>query len=412
MKTSFFFNILTVSLSALCHLSMAQTVPTFGGAETFALYTSAGEFANTGTTLVTGDIGNGTGAVTGNAVTLVGQSHFGDTQGVAAAADVATAYSVLTSGTLNPCGFLLAATLDGVTLLAPGVHCSTEATSFSGSLILNGNNDPDAVFIIKIGGALSVDAPANIVLTGGTLPKNVYWVVNGAFNLAADIDFIGTVVNEGAISLGAGATLSGRALSTAGKISLNGNVVSNVEVSLPVTLLSFDVKKGEQSSVTLNWATTAETNSDRFEIQRSQNGKQWIAVGSVISNGESTKLLSYSFSDVTPKTGNNLYRLKMIDKDGTFAFSRIRSINFQSANRTALYPNPTIDRLSVLSKDLDKIARVQFMDVSGKLIMDQKNNDSSNAVSEFNINHFPAGLYIVKVIFADGSVDRAKVLKK
>ncbi|MCF2487624.1 ice-binding family protein [Dyadobacter sp. CY347] len=412
MKTSFFFNILTVSLSAICHFGVAQTVPTLGAAETFALYTSAGEFANVGTTLVTGDIGNGAGLVTGSSATVTGQTHFGDTEGLAAVGAVSNAYTVLASETSNPCGPVLGATIDGVTILAPGIHCSTGATAISGSLILNGGGDADAIFVIKIGGAFSVDGGANIVLTGGTLPKNVYFLVDGAFNLAADTEFTGTVVNRGAISLGSGATLSGRALSTAGKISLNNNTVSNTEVSLPVTLVSFDVKKGEQSSVTLNWATTAETNSDRFEIQRSQNGKVWMAVGSVMSNGESTKLLTYAFSDATPKSGNNLYRLKMIDKDGTFAFSRIRSINFQSANRTAFYPNPAIDRLSVLSKDLDQIARVQFMDVSGKLILDQKNADSSNAISEFNINSFPAGLYIVKVTFADGSVDRAKVFKK
>ncbi|MCF0062546.1 ice-binding family protein [Dyadobacter chenwenxiniae] len=411
MKTSF-FNILAVTSLTIfaVNFSSAQIVPNLGVADRFALYTSAGEFANTGTTTVIGDIGAGVGVQTGDPVTVTGQTHFADATAVAAVADVAAAYALLASETTNPCTFSLSSTITGGTVLAPGVHCSTTATSMTGSLTLNG--DADDIFIIKINGAFSVDGTSNILLTGGALAKNVYWQVGGALNLAADVNFIGTAINNGAISLASGATLSGRALSVAGKISLNNNTVSNAEVSLPVTLVSFEVKKGENASAALNWATTSETNSDRFEIQRSQNGKTWIKIANVLSGGESKLLLSYSFVDPTPYPGNNLYRLKMIDKDGTFAFSRIRSINLQSDNRTALYPNPVVDRLTVLTSDLDKIERVQFMNVAGKLMLDQKRSNSSNVISEFNINSFPAGLYIVKVTFADGSVNGSKIVKK
>ena len=411
MKTSF-FNILTVTFLSIftVNLSFAQNVPNFGTADRFALYTSAGEFANTGTTLVTGDIGTKVGVQTGDAVTVTGQTHFADAIGIAAADDVADAYTLLSSPSSNPCGFSLGTTIAGGTVLQPGIHCSTTATSLTGNLTLNG--DANAIFIIKINGAFSMDAPASIILTGGALAKNVYWQIGGALNLAAGVNFVGSSVNDGAISLASGATISGRALSVAGKISLDNNIVSNAEVSLPVTLVTFEVKKGENASAMLTWATTSETNSDRFEIQRSQNGKTWIKIGNVFSSGESKQLLSYYFADQTPFSGNNLYRLKMIDKDETFAFSRIRSINLQLDNKTALYPNPAIDRLTVLTSDLDKIERVQFMNVSGKLLLDQKRAGSSDVISEFNINTFPAGLYIVRVTYADGSVDKAKVVKK
>ncbi|MCF0041944.1 ice-binding family protein [Dyadobacter fanqingshengii] len=411
MKTSFIHILTVTSLTVLgVNFCSAQAVPNFGVADRFALYTAAGEFANTGTTTVIGDIGTGVGVQTGDPVTVTGQTHFADPTGVAAIANVAAAYALLASPTSNPCDFSLSSTITGGTVLEPGIHCSTAATSMTGSLILDG--DADAIFIIKINGAFSFDGTSNIVLTGGTLAKNVYWQVGGALNLAADTDFIGTVVNDGAISLASGASLTGRALSVAGKVSLNNNTVSNAEVSLPVTLVSFEVKQGENASAMLNWATTSESNSDHFEIQRSQNGKAWIKIASVLSSGESKQLLTYSFTDLTPRAGNNLYRLKMVDKDQSFAFSRIRSINLQSDNRTALYPNPAIDHLKVLTSDLDKVERVQFIDVAGKLILDQKRSGSSNVISEFNINSFPAGLYIVKVTFADGSVDGAKIVKK
>lgn len=411
MKTSF-VNILTVTSLTIFAVNFcpAQTVPNFGVADRFALYTSAGEFVNIGTTTVIGDIGTGVGVQKGDPVTVTGQTHFADPTGVAAVANVAAAYALLASPTSNPCEFSLSSTITGGTVLEPGIHCSTAATSMTGSLILDG--DANAIFIIKINGAFSFDATSNIVLTGGTLAKNVYWQVGGALNLAADTDFIGTVVNDGAISLASGASLSGRALSVAGQISLNNNTVSNAEVSLPVTLVSFEVKQGEHASAMLNWATTAETNSDYFEVQRSQNGKAWTKIASVLSSGESKQLLTYSFADLTPRPGNNLYRLKMVDKDKTYAFSRIRSINLQSDNRTALYPNPAIDRLTMLTSDLDKVERVQFIDASGKLILDQKRSGSSNVISEININSLPAGLYVVKVTYTDGSVEGAKIVKK
>ena len=410
MKTSFFNILSLISLSLFAaNSATAQSVPNFGLADRFVFYTSVGEFANTGVTTVTGDIGVGAGLKTGDPVTVTGQTHFADPIGAATVVSVGDAYALLASETFNPCGFPLSATITGNTTLEPGIHCSGSATSITGTLTLNG--DADDIFIIKINGALSVNEPASIILSGGALAKNVYWQVGGALNLASGVNFVGSSVNNGAISLASGATLSGRALSVAGKISLDNNTATNKEVALPVTLVSFDVKKGENASAMLTWATTSETNSDRFEIQRSQNGKTWIQIASMASGGESKELLSYSFTDLAPRSGNNLYRLRMVDKDETFAFSRIRSINLQSDHKTALYPNPAIDHLSVLTSDLDKIERVQFLDITGKPMLDKK-RAGSQVISEFNIHSFPAGLYIVKVTFSDGSVDGAKIVKK
>ncbi|MCE7059739.1 ice-binding family protein [Dyadobacter sp. CY343] len=413
MKTSFLNVLAATTFVALApHLSSAQTAPTFGTALRFALYTSAGEFANTGTTTVTGDIGNFTGDVTGTPVTVTGQTHFGDIEGALAVADVAAAYAFLASEVSNPCESSLGSTIgEGATLLE-GVHCSTTATAFTGDLTLDAEGNPDAIFIIKINGALSADASANIILTGGAQTTNVYWQVNGAFNVASGVNFKGSVVNAGAINLASGASLSGRALSTAGKISLDNNIISNSEISLPVTLTRFDVAKGEMGTVVLDWATTSETNSDRFEIQRSENGKLWNKLAHVMSNGESAGLISYSYTDATPVKGKSLYRLKIIDKDETFAYSKIRSISLDAANKIALYPNPAVDQLTLLANDPGKIQRVQFLNTAGKLVMDQGRSEFSNADSTFSINHFPVGLYIVKITFDNGTVERTKVVKK
>jgi len=390
----------------------AQTAPNLGTAAGFALYTSVGEFANTGTTTVTGDIGNGAGAVTGNAVSVTGNTHFGDSQGIAAAADVAAAYAQLTNEVLNPCGFTLTSLIGQGAVLTPGVYCSTTATVLTGDLTLNAAGNPDATFIFKIDGALSVDTPVNILLTGGASLKNVYWQVNGAFNLAAGAVFKGTVINAGAINLASGASISGRALSTAGKISLSSNNVSNAQAALPVSLVNFVVKKGESQTAVLDWSTTSEMNSDRFEVERSANSKSWKIITTLVSRGESNALVSYSFTDSQPNEGSNYYRLKMIDKDETFAYSRIRQLEFGSQVKTYLYPNPTSTQLTLSAGDLSKIERIEFNDISGKLLLCQNRFPKSNMNSVFNVNNFPAGLYIVKVTHTDGYVDTVKIVKR
>ncbi|WP_051664236.1 ice-binding family protein [Dyadobacter crusticola] len=409
-----FLNILINSalLVTASQLTFAQTAPNLGPAAKFALYTSVGGFANTGTTTITGDIGNGAGAVTGSAVTVTGQTHFGDNEGVLAATGVATAYAFLASESENPCENTLTSPLGGGTTLTEGVHCIGTATALTGTLILDAENDPNAIFIIKINGALSADATASILLANGAQIKNVYWQVNGAFTVAAGVAFVGTVINAGAISFESGASLSGRALSTAGQITLNNNTISNAEVSLPVTLVSFTVKKGEHANAELQWSTTSEVNSDYFEVQHSQLGKTWTKLAVVKSHGESTQFISYSFSDLSVRSGNNLYRLKMMDKDGTFAYSRIRSLNMEAGNRIVLYPNPAINNLTLLNADAEHIRGVQFFNTAGKLVLDRAHSEVADNTSEFNINHLPNGLYIIKVSFANGTTENARIIKR
>jgi hypothetical protein len=408
-------NLLTINSFILFSLSssMAQTAPSLGIASGYALYTSAGAFGNTGTTDITGNIGNGAGgAPTGDDVNVTGEEHFGDVQGLATMAAVAAAYAQLLDPVTNTCGTTLTSPIGSGATLTPGVYCSTTATTLTGDLTLNANGNPDAIFIIKINGEFSVNSPVNIILTGSAQLKNVYWQVNGAFNLAAGATFKGTLINAGAINLASGATLLGRALSTAGAISLNNNNINITEATLPVTLISFYVTKGENQAALLNWATTSETNSDRFEIEHSATGKIWKRLAVVGSMGESRELLAYSFLDSKPMQGNNFYRLKMIDKDETFTYSRIRNINMEAGNKASLYPNPASAKLTLQVDDISTVERVEINDITGRLILDQKKIAQSVMQSDFNVDYFPAGLYLVKITHANGSFDRLRIVKK
>lgn len=179
----------------------------------------------------------------------------------------------------------------------------------------------------------------------------------------------------------------------------------NVDAALPVTLVSFAVSK-EGKTAALKWATTMETNSDRFEIQRSLAGKDWQMIGTVASHGESTTEKKYTFTDRNPANGENLYRLKMIDKDQTFAYSRIQSVKFEggSAGDMSVYPNPSIDKLHI--RNFSNVKAVVITDMSGHTVL----QSGFMATDEINVQGLASGIYAVKVTRTDGSFNTQKIV--
>jgi hypothetical protein len=200
--------------------------PNLGTTSSFALFTAAGAFTNVGAeTYVTGDVGNFVGEFSAFPPgTLVGHKHWLDPTSFAAAGDVALAYAFLFAKTPND---VIGVTLGNGQILGPGVHSTGAASTLNGNLILDGHGDPNALFIFKIGGALSTSTYSNVTLTGSASLCNVYWQINGAFTLGDGSVFRGTIVAGGAIDLLEGSSLLGRGLSIAGAISLHNNVVTN-----------------------------------------------------------------------------------------------------------------------------------------------------------------------------------------
>ena len=155
----------------------------------------------------------------------------------------------------------------------------------------------------------------------------------------------------------------------------------------------------------LSWATTSETNSDHFEIERSLGGKEWNKIGSVDSHGESTVTRDYRFVDAQPLSGENLYRLKMVDKDQTFAYSRIQSLSFEGLSKDlSVYPNPVSDKLSL--RDYKEITKVQIYDLKGQTVYQSK----SVGTGEISLKNLANGMYIVKVSRAGGLESSQKIV--
>ena len=143
--------------------------------------------------------------------------------------------------------------LAGLTF-APGLHSTAAAVSNTGTVILDGGGDVSAVFVFKVGGALTMAAGARVTLTGGANASRVFWQVNGAAAVGANAKFAGTLMALDAVAIGAGTEVNGRALARNGAVSLDSNEFYSVP---PVVTIA-----GGANSITTDTTPTISGTTD------------------------------------------------------------------------------------------------------------------------------------------------------
>lgn len=145
---------------------------------------------------------------------------------------------------------------------------------------------------------------------------------------------------------------------------------------LPIELLSFTAQLSNEDGL-LNWKTANETNSSHFIVERSVNGKDFAAIGTVKAVGYSRSLQSYSFIDEKVTDLNVVrvyYRLTQVDLDGKTTQSRVivLLINATQEPYFSVYPNPFNQEILIdLAVNNAESATIQLTDVTGKLITQQ-----------------------------------------
>lgn len=212
-------------------LSQPLNAPNLGLSAKFALFTAVGAVTCAGTSVVTGNIGTNSGALTGfpPGVIHYGQAHVQDLVTLQAANDVIAAYSYLQNMT---CTVVLGTTLGNNQILTPGIYCTGAASTLNGNLTFDAQGNPDALFVIQMDGAFATSTFSSVSLINGASFCNIYWQVNGAFTLGDFSLFRGTIVTNGAITLLQGATILGRGLSKVGAIA-----TSNVIATMPIPFI-------------------------------------------------------------------------------------------------------------------------------------------------------------------------------
>lgn len=165
---------------------------------------------------------------------------------------------------------------------------------------------------------------------------------------------------------------------------------------LPIALSSFTATKAVDK-VNIAWATATEANSASFLVQRSGNGVDFVPVVSVVAVGSGAN--RYATIDASPLNGTNFYRLKNMDKDGSFTYSGIVSVYFDADSKVSVYPSPASDVINVHVSTASLYGTVsQLVDFGGRTV--QSFTIIGNA-QQVNISSLEKGMYLLK--FADGS---------
>jgi type VI secretion system secreted protein VgrG len=187
---------------------------------------------NTGTTPINGDIGvSGTSAYTAGGIAQTGGTvYLNDAVAHTAEDDVFTnansAYATLAALSVPVGNVLTGTNLGGLTLL-PGVYYFHDAAALTGTLILNANYDPNALFVFQIGSTLDTAAGSSVQVTHGGAGVGVFWQVGSTATLGANTLFLGNILADTSINLGNEATICGRALAQTGAVALDTNTISD-----------------------------------------------------------------------------------------------------------------------------------------------------------------------------------------
>ncbi len=172
---------------------------------------------------------------------------------------------------------------------------------------------------------------------------------------------------------------------------------------VPVELTSFTAAI-VGNAVQLNWKTATETNNSGFEILKSVNGTQFSRIGFVEGNGTTTESKSYSFVDRSVKAGENYgYRLKQIDLDGTFEYSKVVNVSGITPSEFSLdqnYPNPFNPSTNVsFSVPVKSNVIIEVFNLIGQKVMTlaQGEFEAGKHSVQLNGSSMSSGIYLFKL---------------
>ena len=194
-----------------------------------------------------------------------------------------------------------------------------------------------------------------------------------------------------------------------GIIRLTDFLIDNIEGTHPVHLTYFDAQAID-NQVELNWETAWEQNSREFIVQRSSDLKEFGDVGRVAAAGESDGRRQYAFTDFNPLPGNNYYRLRMVDKDDSYEYSKVRDVIVRPGQPMLwVAGNPTSgERIRVRVSGVD-VAALRLTTIMGQNISFHLNQNSDGYTELIPAATLAPGMYFLS-LDQDGLQKHTKVL--
>lgn len=177
---------------------------------------------------------------------------------------------------------------------------------------------------------------------------------------------------------------------------------------LPVQFSGFSASLRD-CQVELNWGTASETNNDRFELERSADGKTFAMIGIVKSGGRNAEAQSYRFIDEHPARGHNFYRIRQVDSDGRSSVSGTEQVKYDcNVNAIEVYPNPVTDNI-IYVKGLTNRSVIEVYSMSGQLL---RQKETQNALEGLSLTGLADGSYQIRIVSNKQQIHSATIMKK
>lgn len=170
----------------------------------------------------------------------------------------------------------------------------------------------------------------------------------------------------------------------------------NVKISgnqaLPVRLTSLTANAVNSKSV-ISFSTATEENNDYFEIERASDGIEFFSIGEVKGAGTTTSVQNYRFTDETPLSGTNYYRLKQVDFDGQFTYSPVVTVQFDGPGGFRLFPVPVKNQLQLQLDEPDAFeSQWTVYNALGQLVLSGVLPEDQSSL-DLNVSDLAPGMY-------------------
>jgi hypothetical protein len=181
--------------------------------------------------------------------------------------------------------------------------------------------------------------------------------------------------------------------------------------TLPVTLSSFTSSIQNQAAF-LKWTTESEVNFDYFSVEKRDKNTDFKEIGRVAAKGGNGKTL-YSFADKNISFETSYYRLKMVDKDGTFEYSNVIDEVLTSSNQAlSIWPNPIVNQVAkVQFKELSIASTLKVIDLSGRVVLNQQLKQGIG-YTELDLSKLNKGQYVLLLESNGAKLDYLKFIKE
>ncbi len=162
----------------------------------------------------------------------------------------------------------------------------------------------------------------------------------------------------------------------------------NGNSAMPVTWVSPVNAKIKNTNAIVEWTVAEQYNNDKFIIEHSTNSLNFLSIGEIDVKNDQNLYKTYRYTHPKPVIGNNYYRVKQVDIDGSYSYSDIAHVNYDKGNKLSCYPNPSDGDTQIFSSSKDVL---KLFDTKGKLV---EKIILTKGVNSIDLNNLPPGIYI------------------